>query len=242
MDCWRLILKESDDMPKDRHLVSQYLENISGGALEKYQDTVRDYIRERQGVYALFKHGKLYYVGLAHNLRSRLQAHLRDHHAGCWDRFSVYLTIGDTHLRELESLVLRIIKPKGNKQKGKFLRAESLRSRFSSDIRRIQQAEWRSVIGKGTSGEHRTPKVDARGEAVLGTYIAGPMKLRATFKGNNIAAHVRKDGVIRFEGGKYTSPSLAAAAACKRKTCNGWTFWKYERAPGDWVKLDNLRK
>jgi hypothetical protein len=37
-------------------------------------------------------------------------------------------------------------------------------------------------------------------------------------------------------------PSLVAATACKRQTCNGWTFWKYERAPGDWVPLDNLRK
>ena len=154
----------------------------------------------------------------------------------------MYLTIGDTHLKELESLVLRIIKPKGNKQKGKFHKAESLRSKFSADIRRIQQAEWRSVIGKSAAGEHTASKLDARGGAVLEAYITRPMKLKATFKGNNIVAQVRRDGIIRLEGKKFTSPSLAAAAACKRKTCNGWTFWKYERAPGDWVKLDNLRK
>lgn len=229
-------------MPKERQLVSQYLENISGDALEKYQDTVRNYIRERQGVYALFKHGKLYYVGLAHNLRSRLQIHLRDHHAGCWDRFSVYLTIGDTHLKELESLVLRIIKPKGNRQKGKFFKAENLRSKFSYDIRRIQKAEWKSVIGKNIGLEDKVTKGEARGGAVLTTYINSPMKLRAQFKGKTVTASVRQDGIIRFEGKKYTSPSLAAAAACNRRTCNGWTFWKYERAPGDWVLLDNLRK
>jgi hypothetical protein len=33
-----------------------------------------------------------------------------------------------------------------------------------------------------------------------------------------------------------------SSAACKRKTCNGWTFWRYERSPGDWIKLDALRK
>lgn len=229
-------------MPREKQLVSQYLESISREALEKYQDIVRNYVRDRQGVYALFKRGKLYYVGLAHNLRIRLRAHLRDHHADSWDRFSVYLTIGDTHLKELESLVLRIVKPKGNRQKGTFYKAESLRSRFGSDIRRIQQAEWKSVIGKSIGVEDRVPGDAARGKAVLAAHIKGPLRLRARFKSRSIAAHVRKDGIIRFEGKKYTSPSLAAAAACKRPTCNGWTFWTYERAPGDWVKLDNLRK
>jgi predicted GIY-YIG superfamily endonuclease len=229
-------------MLKEKQLVSQYLENISREALEKYQDIVRNYVRDRQGVYALFRRGKLYYVGLAHNLRSRLQTHLRDHHADSWDRFSVYLTIGDTHLKELESLVLRIIKPKGNRQKGKFFKAENLRSKFSSDIRRIQKLEWKSVIGKNIGLENEVTRVEARGGAVLAPYINSPMKLRAHFKGKTIVARVRQDGIIRFAGKKYSSPSLAAAAACERRSCNGWMFWKYERAPGDWVLLDNLRK
>jgi hypothetical protein len=37
-------------------------------------------------------------------------------------------------------------------------------------------------------------------------------------------------------------PSLVGASACKRRSCNGWTFWQYERAPGDWVLLNELRK
>jgi len=49
-------------------------------------------------------------------------------------------------------------------------------------------------------------------------------------------------GSINFRGKVYSSPSLAGAAACKRRTCNGWTFWQYERAPGDWVALNELRK
>jgi len=229
-------------MPKERQLVSQYLENISREALAKYQDIVRNYVRNRQGVYALFKRGRLYYVGLARNLRSRLQTHLRDQHSGSWDRFSIYLTIGDSHLRELESLVLRITKPVGNRQKGKFFQAENLRSKFSSGIRRIQKTEWKSLVGKNIELEDEIHKVEAGGKAVLAAFITGPVKLRALFKGKIIAARVRPDGIIRFAGKKYNSPSLAAAAACKRRTCNGWTFWKYERAPGDWVRLDNLRK
>ena len=72
-----------------RQLVCQHLENLSRVALEKYQDIIRDYVRHRHGIYALYRKDRLYYVGLAANLRSRLTAHLRDRHAGTWDRFSI---------------------------------------------------------------------------------------------------------------------------------------------------------
>jgi excinuclease UvrABC nuclease subunit len=65
-------------------LVSQYLEHISGTALEEYQRIIRDYVRNRSGVYALYRRDRLYYVGLASNLRSRLAHHLRDKHRGKW--------------------------------------------------------------------------------------------------------------------------------------------------------------
>jgi hypothetical protein len=92
-------------------------------------------------VYALYHDDDLYYVGLASDLSSRLKAHLGGKHAGQWNRFSVYLTIDDKHLRE---------------------------------------------------------KV-------------------------------------------YASPSAAGEAAT-RCPVDGWSFWKYERAPGDWVRLDELRR
>lgn len=102
-------------MKKRSALVCEHMENISREALERYQEIVRNYVRRRQGVYALYRHKKLHYVGLASNLRSRLRDHLKDRHGNSWDRFSVYLTIGDSHLRELESLILRIVRPGGNK-------------------------------------------------------------------------------------------------------------------------------
>ncbi len=56
-----------------------------------------------------------------------------------------------------------------------------------------------------------------------------------------VRAKVTKNGKIRFQGTDYISPS-AAAKACKRRNSNGWKFWRCERAPGDWVFLDTLRK
>ena len=231
-------------MARPKPLVCQHLENISRQALEKYQHLIRQYVRNRHGVYALYRRGKLYYVGLASNLRTRLSHHLKDRHGESWDRFSVYVTIGDSHLRELESLLLRIVKTKGNKQKGKFAKSEDLRRNFARDAKRSWQIEMQDLLGL-PAARHTTlqpPAATAGRSPILAAYISGPLKLRARCKGETLHATVARAGTIRFNGKVYTSPSLAGAAARKYRTCNGWTFWQYERAPGDWVLLNELRK
>jgi hypothetical protein len=147
-------------------------------------------------------------------------------------------------LRELESLLLRIIKTKGNKQKGKFYKSEDLRRKFTRDIKGSWVLEIQELLG--TARARPVPAkpilVNNGRRPVLAEHIDGPFQLRARFKGKTLTAQVVRSGIVRYAGKQFTSPSLAAAAACNRSTCNGWTFWKYQRAPGDWVILDNLRK
>lgn len=230
-------------MSNRAQLVCQHLENIRRDALEEHQDIIRQYVRGRQGVYALYRKGKLYYVGLATNLRNRLKHHLRDRHSHSWDRFSVYLTIGDHHLRELEALILRVVKPAGNKQKGKFARSEDLLRRFR---RAIKSRVLADLDGLFTDDYHCDDSAECHDaqigrKPILAEYISAPMLIKSRHKGATITARVRRDGSIRMAGIVYTSPSVAGAQACKRRSCNGWTFWKFERAPGDWVLLDTLR-
>ncbi len=229
-------------MARQSQLVCQHLENISHDALNKYQNVIRNYVRGRQGIYALYRKNELYYVGLASNLRNRLKHHLRDRHRELWDRFSVYLTIGDSHLKELESLILRTIKPTGNHQSGKFIKSENLRGRLSRDLRAQQRQELDWVIGRSTSPipKRRRQKVVESGGPTLAAHFSQATKLRASFRGKLVRARVRRNGLIRYKKKDYKSPSLAGSAVVKR-SCNGWTFWKYERAPGDWVPLDELR-
>lgn len=234
-------------MPKRPPLVCQHLENIARKALEQHQEIIRDYVRNRHGVYALYRRGRLYYVGLASNLRIRLGHHLKDRHADSWDRFSIYLTVGDEHLRELESLLLRIVKTPGNKQKGKFPKSEDLCRRFRRDMKKDWDQQMQEMFGIPVNQPdpakiHATKHQPEGRRPILADHITGPMTLRARHKGKTIRAFVRKTGVIFFDGKHFTSPSLAGAHAVKRPTCNGWTFWHYERAPGDWVPLDTLRK
>lgn len=224
-------------------LVSQHLENVSREALEKYQGIIKNYVRGRHGIYALFRGNNLSYVGLASNLRNRLKHHFKDRHAHTWDRFSVYLTIKDEHLRELEALVLRIASPKGNRQTGKLVRSQDLRPEFRRAINKNHQMEMGVIFGESHKNDTKeVPPIERKGrKPVLAPYITKRYEIRLRYKGKLYKAMIRKDGSILYKGKTFNSPSTAGRAVKGRAT-NGWTSWKYERAPGDWVLLDTLRK
>ena len=80
-------------MAKKKHLVIQHMEDISWRVMEEYPQVVKELIKGKAGIYALYRKRKLYYVGLATNLMGRLKTHIKDRHHGAWDRFSVYLTV-----------------------------------------------------------------------------------------------------------------------------------------------------
>lgn len=228
--------------PRRVGLVSQYLEGLSREALAEYQQFFRNQARRRNGVYALYHRKKLYYVGLARDLRGRLKQHLKDQHGESWDRFSMYLTVGDDHIRELESLVLRIVRPSGNRQIGKFARAQNLRREFSRMVRLDARDRLDMLLGRERADQRTTTAIAAGRRPVLARYVSTSMRLRGTAKGKTVKARVRRDGKIVFKQRPYTSPSLAAKAALPHRIAvNGWNFWKYERAPGDWVRLAELR-
>jgi hypothetical protein len=230
-------------MAKRSSLVCQHLENISRDALEQHQDIIRTYVRGRQGVYALYRGDRLYYVGLASNLRMRLASHMRNRHGHSWDRFSVYLTIGDSHLRELEALILRIVKPKGNNQKGKFAKSEDIKRRFGRDVRQRHHDEIAILLGSPIKAAKAKPKEALkRKQAVMVAVLKGRgLKLRRKYKGKMYKARLRRDGKVLFNKIIYPSSSAAGKALCGHAV-NGWQFWECERAPGDWVKLAKLRR
>lgn len=229
-------------MAKRSPLVCQHLENISRRALEQYQDIIRQYVRNRHGVYALYRGDKLYYVGLARNLKMRLGHHLRDKHGSSWDRFSVYLTIGDSHLRELEALILRIVKPRGNTQKGKFAKSEDIKRQFGRDIRHRHREAIDLLLGiTGTSSNgHIRVRTSRKAGALVKVLGSRAWRLRRTYKGKLYKARLRKDGRVVHNRVVYQTPSAAGRAICGHAV-NGWRFWLCERAPSDWVKLEKMR-
>ena len=230
---------------RTNHLVCEYLEKIDRKMLVKYQDLIREFIKGHQGIYALYRGDRLYYVGLATNLRRRLKAHLRDRHKNAWNRFSVYLVIENQHIKELESLFLRILMPDGNAKKGTFPKAINLETRLKTEIRRRQQEELEVLLGQRKRVTRKQTKralaQQAESETALGPYVSRSFKIRRTFKGKPYVARVRQSGWIYYKGYLYNSPSGLAKEITGRNS-NGWSFWNFERAPGHWVKLKELKR
>jgi len=258
--------RETERRRRGSRLVCQHLENVSRKALERYARIIRGYAKGRDGVYALYRRNRLHYVGLASNLAGRLATHLRDRHRGTWDRFSIYLTTGDRHLRELESLLVRIADPRGNRQRGNFARSQDLRPAFRTRIRQAQRREMEEVLlgsrsfdaaPRRTTPVERSTRRSSRSDAArkawrtrrggkqrrrpLAPYVDKSFPVRLYYKGDWYRARVRADGTIRYRGKLYTSPS-SAAAAIRAGNPAGWLRWQYQRAPGEWVPLDELRR
>src|SRR6266480_5151216 len=132
----------------------EQLEDVSWRVFEEYSDVVQELIRRRPGVYVLYRTRSVYYIGLAGNLMGRIKTHLKDHHQGLWDRFSVYLAGDAEHIRALESLLLRIVEPKGNKQSGRFPGARNLLQLMNRRMVEID-ADRRARLLGGVVAERR---------------------------------------------------------------------------------------
>ncbi|MDR3665827.1 MAG: DUF2924 domain-containing protein [Ignavibacteriaceae bacterium] len=229
-------------MSKQRHLVIQHLENISGEVLEKYPDVIKLMIKGKAGVYALYRRQKLYYVGLASNLEGRLNTHLKDRHKGKWDRFSVYLTVHDEHMKELESLLLKISNPIGNKKGGGFTKSQNLRRIIYNKIKEKDDDKRALLIGGHFAERRRINKFKiSKGSKVFSGIIDKRMKLKATYNGTEYYATLRKDGRIGYKGKQYSSLTAAAKAITSR-AINGWNFWHFKDNKGHWTRIQALRK
>lgn len=111
-------------LPKNVPLVRKHLSEISRALLEgdnkeKFAGFLKEH--EKQGLYALYKkNGELYYVGRASNLLGRLSTHRSDLHGKKWDKLAIYIIDERLTLHDVESLLIAVSKPEGNKNRGKL--------------------------------------------------------------------------------------------------------------------------
>jgi hypothetical protein len=226
-------------------LVLGYIERASWRLLDAYPQLVKSLIRKKAGIYALYKNERLYYVGLAGNLMGRVKQHLKDRHAGAWDRFSVYLTSQDGHIKPLESLVLRIVNPpKGNSVQGRLKGSENLSAVINRSMSEFD-ADRRAALlgGKFARRRRRSKTLEMKGTLALAGLVDRRLRLVADYKGRRHKASLRKDGRISFRGRLYDSPSAAAQRILHRGAANGWHFWRYrDTSKGRWVRLSHLRR
>jgi hypothetical protein len=165
---------------------------------------------------------------------------VKNRHGKSWDRFSIYLTIRDQHLREIEALLLRIANPPGIKQRGRLAQSSDMRRRIEKAIHERQYSEVSSLFGRRTTPVEEPEQVSLGDERLIRLLSQGG-RIRGTLKNRTFRARIRRNGQVVFKGKRYNSLSFAAFAALRRPT-NGWWFWQVERGPGDWVRLEKIRK
>lgn len=150
----------------------------------------------------------------------------------------------------MESLVLRIAYPKGNRQRGKLAGSKNIRPL----LKRKLNAAWKSrcselmgkkpVSAKKANTKKKALNKSAKKDKPLKGLLNPYQRIYANYKGKKYRAKVLPNGTIKMipSGKLYDSPSAAGIAVKGGKATNGWSFWKYKDKYGNLVKLAELRK
>ena len=109
-----------------------------------FKQRLKELMKGYAGIYVLYRKKKLYYVGLTTNLQHRIKHHMKDRHAGRWDSFVIFRIKRVTFLKDIETLVMRLVDPPGNKVRGKVPKDADI-NRVLKDILREHEKEIRVI-------------------------------------------------------------------------------------------------
>jgi hypothetical protein len=101
----------------------------------------------------------------------------------------------------------------------------------------LDEEWWGELTGEDT---RPPPPLPAKPAPPLLTY---PLLVRATVHGQTVEAELLDaGGRTQYAGVEYRSPSGAGQVASGWKSCNGWTFWRYQHPEtGESHAIDELR-
>ena len=203
-------------------IITKKLQNVNIAAVQDFSPILLDFVGENQGIYALYKGAKLYYIGRAANLQKRLSQHLRDRHQRKWDKFSLFVVNNEKHIGDLESLLIDICEPTGNRAHPKG-QAKDLKKEFEDRIDAFHADEKALLLGN---------KPICKKKKTISLYNV--------YKDNKYTAifDCQKHTVI-YKKITYSSPSAAARTITKQNV-NGLLFWKGKDKKGKIVPLKKL--
>jgi hypothetical protein len=213
-------------------LVKKHLSDISRALLEgenkeKFAEFLREH--EKQGLYALYrKNGELYYVGRASNLLGRLSSHRSDLHGKKWDKLAIYIIDEKLTLHDVESLLIAVSKPEGNKNRGRLkgdLKAALKNFMKAAANEEITASLYPNMEPRQTTKTHRITekKIEAFVRQNGVTYTAGILGVSqgriSQLRGEKrlrqwvIAAGKREKLLLAIEAGR-TKRSVSFRQAC----------------------------
>ena len=229
--------KNKVEKRSSRGLVVHRLENVSKVVFRKHYNLITALVGSSPGVYALYDGSELYYVGRSTELRKRVRHHLRDRHLASWTHFSLYLVRKASHISEIESLLVRIANPKGNRTIPRGKASSTMLKKLRSMVREKQKEDFEEMFGvREARAKRGTRRVSSRRKGLKGL-VQKRTRLYRTYKGREYRATLSPTGIIRVGNMSFTTPTAAAAKIVRRRTVNGWNFWYIRDSSGDWVKL-----
>jgi len=220
-------------------LITHRLEKISKDIFEKYSHQITQIIKNNKGVYALYDDDDLYYVGKAIDLKRRIKQHLKDRHLAQWTHFSLYIMKKADYVHEIESILIRIASPKGNRVKPKGGSDSGLKKLLKALIISKQREEMDSLF-KAEKKKKKSSTNKSHSDGFKGVFRSSKVLVR-TYKGKEFKAKLLKNGKIRYKGNLYESPTGAAKAVTKRTSINGLEFWYVQDDNNNWVKLKKIK-
>jgi hypothetical protein len=226
-----------------RPLVTKRLEGVSKDVFKKYYPLITDLIGNSPGVYALYDAGELYYVGRSLDLHRRVKHHLKDRHLASWTHFSLYLVRREEHTHEIESLLVRIANPKGNRVVPRGRSTGPLVKALRQQIKQKQNEELKGLFSDFRGHKLTSKARETSEKSTLVGLVTRRSPLFREYKGREYVGSLSPGGVITLRGRKFTSPSGAARSVIHHGgAVNGWWFWSVKDEAGNWVKLKDLRK
>lgn len=233
--------KKKAKKKSSRGLVIQRLENLSKALFKDHYKLITKLVGSSPGVYALYDGEELYYVGKSTALRKRVKHHLRDRHFASWTHFSLYLVRTASHISEIESLLVRIANPKGNRLVPKGKASSAMLKKLKSMVKEKQNQEFKEMFGTYKPKHKEVRRKSAIGKKKLKGLVHRSAPLYRTYKGKEYKAILTPGGIIKIGNKSFTTPTAAAKAITKRRTINGWKFWYIKDANGVWVRLSDYR-
>ena len=233
--------KKKADKQGTRSLVIHRLENVSKAVFKKFYSLITELIGSSPGIYALYDGNELYYVGRSTALRKRVRHHLRDRHFASWTHFSLYLVRKASHIDEIESLLVRIANPKGNRSIPRGRASSAMVKRLKSMVREKQKEEFEELFGIRKAMQKGTTRQVSQVRKRLNGLVPKRTRLYRTYKGKEYKATLTPTGLIKLGKRRFTSPTAAAMAIVDRSSVNGWTFWYIKDSNGDWIRLSDYK-
>jgi len=142
-------------------------------------------------------------IGRASNLLGRLKAHLGDRHGEKWDRLAIYIIDEKLKLHDVESLLISVSKPQGNRNRGK------IKGNLRKDLREYLKAAAIDEI-EAALGPDREPRQSKKSRRITENKIEAFIKSQGVAKTADVLG-VSSGRVSQLRGGRKLRRWVIAA-------------------------------